>query len=103
MMKIRYSQMIEQLTGRKGLAFLSQAHVDPDLTIEVFLVDGARAGFGASELVEPGSNSSKHRAALTKTAPRATPECCDREANTSRSIEMPLARLCAGRAGYCWL
>src|SRR6202042_3825472 len=35
-MKARYSEMIEELTGRKVLAFLSQAHVEPDLTIEIF-------------------------------------------------------------------
>jgi hypothetical protein len=29
---VRCSEMIEQLTGRKVLAFLSQAHVEPDLT-----------------------------------------------------------------------
>src|SRR3984893_5082031 len=39
MMKERYSNMIEELTGRKVLAFLSQAHVEPDLTIEMFLLD----------------------------------------------------------------
>ena len=39
-MKVRYSEMIEELTGRKVLAFLSQAHVEPDLTIEMFLMDG---------------------------------------------------------------
>jgi uncharacterized protein YbcI len=54
MMKVRYSEMIEQLTGRKVLAFLSQAHVEPDLTIEMFLMDGPLAGFGALELVDPG-------------------------------------------------
>ena len=43
MMKERYSEMIEQLTGRKVLAFLSQAHVEPDLTIEIFLMDGPLA------------------------------------------------------------
>ena len=53
MMKERYSGMIEALTGRKVLAFLSQAHVDPDLTIEMFLMDGPLPGFGALELVEP--------------------------------------------------
>ena len=53
MMKQRYSTMIEQLTGRKVLAFLSQAHVEPDLTIEIFLMDGPLAGFGALELVDP--------------------------------------------------
>ena len=56
MMKVRYSQMIEELTGRKVLAFLSQAHVGPDLTVEIFLVDGPLAGFGALELVDTGPN-----------------------------------------------
>lgn len=51
-MKARYSEMIEELTGRNVLAFLSQAHVDPDLTIEMFLMDGPLAGFGALELVD---------------------------------------------------
>lgn len=50
MMKARYSEMIERLTERKVLAFLSQAHVEPDLTIEMFLVDRPLPGFGAIEL-----------------------------------------------------
>ena len=53
MMKERYSEMIEHLTGRKVLAFLSQAHVEPDLTIEMFLMDGPMPGFGALELIDP--------------------------------------------------
>jgi uncharacterized protein YbcI len=53
MMQERYTGMIEQLTGRKVLAFLSQAHVEPDLTIEMFLMDGPVPGFGALELVDP--------------------------------------------------
>jgi uncharacterized protein YbcI len=55
MMKERYSTMVEQLTGRKVLAFLSQAHVEPDLTIEMFLMDGPVPGFGALELIDPPS------------------------------------------------
>jgi uncharacterized protein YbcI len=55
LMKERYSGMIEELTGCKVLAFLSQAHVEPDLTIEMFLMDGQVPGFGALELVEPPS------------------------------------------------
>ncbi len=54
MMKVRYSEMIEEFTGRKVLAFLSQAHVEPDLTIEMFLMDAPLAGFGALELVDLG-------------------------------------------------
>jgi uncharacterized protein YbcI len=49
----RYRQVIEELTGRKVLAFLSQAHVEPDITMEIFFVDGALDGFGAVEIIEP--------------------------------------------------
>src|SRR5436190_17799502 len=54
LMKTRYSEMVEELTGRKLLAFLSQAHIEPDLTVEMFLTDGPVPGFGALELVDPG-------------------------------------------------
>src|SRR5436305_7054876 len=34
MMKTRYSEMIEELNGRKVLAFISQAHVEHDIKVE---------------------------------------------------------------------
>jgi len=43
------------------LAFLSQAHVEPDLTVEMFLMDGPVSGFGALELVEPPAPSTPVR------------------------------------------
>src|SRR5581483_7545431 len=49
----RYKQTIEELTGRKVLAFLSQAHVEPDITMEIFFVDGPLEGFGAIEVTAP--------------------------------------------------
>jgi uncharacterized protein YbcI len=49
----RYKETIERLTGREVLAFLSQAHVEPDITIEIFFVDGPLEGFGAVEITEP--------------------------------------------------
>jgi uncharacterized protein YbcI len=49
----RYKDAIERLTGRKVLAFLSQAHVEPDITMEIFFVDEPLPGFGAVEIVEP--------------------------------------------------
>jgi uncharacterized protein YbcI len=49
----RYKDTIEQLTGRKVVAFLSQAHVEPDITVEMFFVDGPLPGSGAVELIEP--------------------------------------------------
>ena len=52
-MKDRYEQTIRQLTGRNVVAFLSQAHVEPDITIEIFFVDGPLPGFGAVEVTEP--------------------------------------------------
>jgi uncharacterized protein YbcI len=48
-----FTDAIEELTGRNVVAFLSQAHVDPDLTMEIFFVDRPLRGFGALELVEP--------------------------------------------------
>jgi uncharacterized protein YbcI len=53
MMAKRYKEMIEQLTNRKVLAFLSQAHVEPDITIEVFFIDRPLEGFGAVEVLDP--------------------------------------------------
>jgi uncharacterized protein YbcI len=49
----RYKNTIEELTGCRVTAFLSQAHVEPDITVEMFFVDGQLPGFGAVEVVEP--------------------------------------------------
>jgi uncharacterized protein YbcI len=51
LMETHYRGEVERLTGRKVIAFLSQAHVEPDLTIEMFLMDGPLPGFGALEVV----------------------------------------------------
>ncbi len=54
----RYTQTIEELTGRKVLAFLSQAHVEPDITMEIFFIDAPLDGFGAVEVSEPELSTS---------------------------------------------
>lgn len=54
MMAKRYKDMIEELTDRTVMAFLSQAHVEPDITIEMFVLDRPLDGFGAVELDENG-------------------------------------------------
>jgi uncharacterized protein YbcI len=51
LMAERYKEMITELTGREVVAFLSQAHLEPDLTLEVFFVDGPLEGFGSLEVV----------------------------------------------------
>jgi uncharacterized protein YbcI len=53
MMTKRFTETIEELTGRNVVAFLSQAHVEPDITMEMFFIDGPLQGFGALELIEP--------------------------------------------------
>jgi uncharacterized protein YbcI len=53
MMEDRYKQTIRELTGRNVVAFLSQAHVEPDITMEIFFIDGPLEGFGAVEIVQP--------------------------------------------------
>ena len=53
LMKVSYSKEIERLTGCKVVAFLSQAHVEPDLTLEVFFMDRPVPGFGAVEVTDP--------------------------------------------------
>lgn len=52
-MATRYKQLIEELTGRTVVAFLSQAHVEPDITMEIFFMDGPLRGFGAVEIIDP--------------------------------------------------
>jgi uncharacterized protein YbcI len=52
MMGAAFKSTIEKLTGSKVVAFLSQAHIEPDVTLEVFIVDPPLNGFGAAELVD---------------------------------------------------
>lgn len=50
----RYRDLIEELTDRKVVAFLSQAHVEPDITVEMFFIDRPLDGFGAVEVDDAG-------------------------------------------------
>ncbi|MDX6683093.1 MAG: hypothetical protein QOG94_3132 [Solirubrobacteraceae bacterium] len=52
-MEDRFRDTIEGLTDRKVLAFLSQAHVDPDITVEVFFIDRPLDDCGSCEVVAP--------------------------------------------------
>jgi uncharacterized protein YbcI len=53
MMADRYRNVIEELTGRNVVAFLSQAHINPDITMEIFFIDEPLDGAGAIELTAP--------------------------------------------------
>ena len=57
-MAARYKETIEELTDREVVAFISQAHVEPDITLEVFFVDRPLEGFGAVEITDaPGDGN----------------------------------------------
>ncbi len=43
-MREKFSEAVEQLTGRKVVGFLSQVHVDPDLSVETFILEGSTDG-----------------------------------------------------------
>ena len=38
-----FRAMVEEISGRKVRAFLSQVHFDPDLSVEVFVLEGDHA------------------------------------------------------------
>jgi uncharacterized protein YbcI len=38
-MRERFSQAVEEIVGRKVIGFLSQVHVDPDLSVETFILE----------------------------------------------------------------
>jgi uncharacterized protein YbcI len=56
------------------VAFLSQAHVDPDITMEIFFVDRPLDGFGAVEVIEPGL---PRRGLLSRDAPSESPRAAE--------------------------
>ena len=42
-MRLELSREIEELTGRKVIGFMSDNHLDPDLAVEVFVLEPATA------------------------------------------------------------
>jgi uncharacterized protein YbcI len=43
-MREKFSEAVEELTGRKVIGFLSQVHVDPDLAVETFILEPENDG-----------------------------------------------------------
>ena len=48
-MEERFRAVVENATGRKVIAYLSQTHTDPDLAVELFVLDGAVAKSDAGD------------------------------------------------------
>jgi uncharacterized protein YbcI len=47
-MREKFIAAVEELTGRKVAAFMSQVHVDPDLSVETFVLEPQADGAGLS-------------------------------------------------------
>jgi uncharacterized protein YbcI len=50
LMERRYRETIETITGRRVVAFLSQAHLEPDITLEIFFLDRPMNGAAALDI-----------------------------------------------------
>jgi uncharacterized protein YbcI len=53
LMERKYRETIETITGRQVVAFLSQAHLEPDITLEIFFLDRPMNGAAALDLNIP--------------------------------------------------
>ena len=53
----RYRDAVERATGRKVVAFLSQAHIQPDVTLEAFVLEGSLDEAGALEVLDPTADA----------------------------------------------
>jgi uncharacterized protein YbcI len=45
------SRKVEQLTGRKVIGFMSDNHIDPDIAVEVFILEPLDADLGAQAAI----------------------------------------------------
>ena len=43
-MRVSCSRKIEELTGRKVVGFMSDNHIDPDIAVEVFILESVAPG-----------------------------------------------------------
>jgi uncharacterized protein YbcI len=53
LMERQYRETIETITGRRVVAFLSQAHLEPDITLEIFFLDRPMNGSAALHIDVP--------------------------------------------------
>ena len=61
LMESSYKEQVKRITGAKVIAFLSQAHVEPDLTIEMFLMDRPLRASGRSRSPIPRATGTRAR------------------------------------------
>jgi uncharacterized protein YbcI len=62
LMERQYRETIEAITGRRVVAFLSQAHLEPDITLEIFFLDRPMNGSAALHIDLPEQDSASAEA-----------------------------------------
>jgi uncharacterized protein YbcI len=63
----RYKDILEALTGHQVLAFMSQTQLEPDITVETFVIDGPLERLSADE---PGMHETSAEGAPSESEPR---------------------------------
>jgi uncharacterized protein YbcI len=51
-MEQQFTAVVEEATGRKVIAYMSQIHEDPDLAVEIFVLEPSEAGLPVAEASE---------------------------------------------------
>jgi hypothetical protein len=51
-MEDQFTSVVEEATGRKVIAYLSQVHHDPDLAVELFVLEPAAQAVAGQHEVE---------------------------------------------------
>ena len=62
LMERQYRETIETITGRQVVAFLSQAHLEPDITLEIFFLDRPVKAAATLDLNIPDALTAPHPA-----------------------------------------
>lgn len=60
-MEERFRSVVEKGTGRRVVAYMSQIHTDPDLAVELFVLEPAREDVVAEHEVDFGGESEEMR------------------------------------------
>jgi uncharacterized protein YbcI len=48
-MEDQFTEIVEGATGRKVIAYMSQIHEDPDLAVEIFVLEPSESGVAVAE------------------------------------------------------
>jgi hypothetical protein len=92
LMERRYRETIEAITGRRVVAFLSQAHLEPDITLEIFFLDRPMNGAAAPISTCPRQIAIRPRTTRDRRSCRACESSPNRSGTFPREPDNPHRR-----------